>query len=81
MSFFLPFFKKNTLISRFYYVWSINLRFIPEGVAVFCFKGAAMLPKVPLVSENYSSLRVISIHFLQDNLNELKDSSTKVWIF
>lgn len=57
------------------------MRFIPEGVAVFCFEGTTMLPKVPLVSENYSSLRVISIHFLQDNLNELKDSSAKVWTF
>ncbi|XP_068813870.1 THO complex subunit 2 isoform X5 [Struthio camelus] len=43
-------------------------------------KGPAVLPKVPLVSENYSSLRVISVHFLQDNLSELKDSSAKHYI-
>ncbi|XP_074133579.1 THO complex subunit 2 isoform X1 [Sminthopsis crassicaudata] len=31
-------------------------------------------------SENYSSSPVISIHFLQDNLSELKESSTKHYI-
>ena len=41
-------------------------------------KVTAILPKVPLGSENYASSPVISIHFLQDSLIELKESSAKV---
>ncbi|KAK1346388.1 hypothetical protein QTO34_000244 [Cnephaeus nilssonii] len=37
----------------------------------------AILPKVLLGSENYASSPVISIHFLQDSLIELKESSAK----
>ncbi|XP_072812938.1 THO complex subunit 2 isoform X7 [Vicugna pacos] len=40
-------------------------------------KVTAILPKVPLGSENYASSPVISIHFLQDSLIELKESSAK----
>ncbi|TKC35893.1 hypothetical protein EI555_016216, partial [Monodon monoceros] len=40
----------------------------------------AILPKVPLGSENYASSPVISIHFLQDSLIELKESSAKLYI-
>ncbi|GAB1302737.1 THO complex subunit 2 [Apodemus speciosus] len=39
-----------------------------------------ILPKVPLGSENYASSPVISIHFLQDSLIDLKDSSAKLYI-
>nr|XP_044996003.1 THO complex subunit 2 isoform X2 [Jaculus jaculus]XP_044996004.1 THO complex subunit 2 isoform X2 [Jaculus jaculus] len=39
-----------------------------------------ILPKVPLGSENYASSPVISIHFLQDSLIELKESSAKLYI-
>ncbi|MEJ1278107.1 hypothetical protein NN561_009026 [Cricetulus griseus] len=38
------------------------------------------LPKVPLGSENYASSPVISIHFLQDSLVDLKESSAKLYI-
>lgn len=77
----LHFLFKKYFRFQLYSEYGINTRSVPEGVAVFCFKGMAVLPKVPVVSENYSSSRVISVHFLQDNLNELKDSSAKVWIF
>ncbi|XP_045439509.1 THO complex subunit 2 isoform X6 [Pipistrellus kuhlii] len=40
-------------------------------------KVTAILPKVLLGSENYASSPVISIHFLQDSLIELKESSAK----
>ncbi|XP_060147958.1 THO complex subunit 2 isoform X5 [Globicephala melas] len=43
-------------------------------------KVTAILPKVPLGSENYASSPVISIHFLQDSLIELKESSAKLYI-
>ncbi|XP_059959819.1 THO complex subunit 2-like [Mesoplodon densirostris] len=41
---------------------------------------STVLPKVPLGSENYASSPVISIHFLQDSLIELKESSAKLYI-
>ncbi|XP_062939383.1 THO complex subunit 2 isoform X6 [Cynocephalus volans] len=43
-------------------------------------KVTAILPKVPLNSENYASSPIISIHFLQDSLIELKESSAKLYI-
>ncbi|XP_017823949.1 THO complex subunit 2 isoform X3 [Callithrix jacchus] len=43
-------------------------------------KVTAILPKVPLGSENYASSPVISIHFLQDSLIELKESSAKLYV-
>ncbi|XP_021096187.1 THO complex subunit 2 isoform X1 [Heterocephalus glaber] len=43
-------------------------------------KVTAILPKVPLGSENYACSPVISIHFLQDSLIELKESSAKLYI-
>ena len=43
-------------------------------------KVTAILPKVPLGSENYASSPVISIHCLQDSLIELKESSAKLYI-
>ncbi|XP_060039215.1 THO complex subunit 2 isoform X2 [Erinaceus europaeus] len=42
-------------------------------------KVTAILPKVPLGSDNYASLPVISIHFLQDSLIELKETSAKLY--
>ncbi|XP_045151814.1 THO complex subunit 2 isoform X2 [Echinops telfairi] len=40
-------------------------------------KVTAAPPNVPLGSENYASSPVISVHFVQDSLIELKDSSAK----
>ncbi|EPQ11739.1 THO complex subunit 2 [Myotis brandtii] len=40
----------------------------------------AISPKVLLGSENYASSPVISIHFLQDSLIELKESSAKLYL-
>ncbi|XP_063516417.1 THO complex subunit 2 isoform X15 [Pongo pygmaeus] len=49
-------------------------------VKLVYFQVTAILPKVPLGSENYASSPVISIHFLQDSLIELKESSAKLYI-
>nr|XP_008117893.1 PREDICTED: THO complex subunit 2 isoform X2 [Anolis carolinensis] len=43
-------------------------------------KGLALLAQVPAVSENCASSRLISIHFQQDNLSELKESSAKHYV-
>ncbi|KAJ6663264.1 hypothetical protein lerEdw1_010400 [Lerista edwardsae] len=53
---------------------------IKKGVAVFYFKAIALPFQAPVVSENCASSRVVSVHFLQDNLSELKDSSAKHYI-
>ena len=44
------------------------------------FQVTAILPKVPLGSENYASSPAISIHFLQDSLIEHKEPSAKLYI-
>ncbi|XP_036736727.2 THO complex subunit 2 isoform X8 [Manis pentadactyla] len=49
-------------------------------VKLVYFQVTAIFPKVPLGSENYASSPVISIHFLQDSLIELKESSAKLYI-
>ncbi|XP_059535245.1 THO complex subunit 2 isoform X9 [Myotis daubentonii] len=46
-------------------------------VKLVYFQVTAISPKVLLGSENYASSPVISIHFLQDSLIELKESSAK----
>ncbi|KAF7244896.1 THO complex subunit 2 [Varanus komodoensis] len=57
------------------YVEALKLR-----SSCFCLKGVALRSHIPVVSENSASSCLISVHFLQDNISELKDSSAKHYI-